>query len=318
MANFARLHLNQGKYEGRQLLTTESATEMQRTQVDEYQADGRTVGLNFALAHYQGHRRVGHSGGIASFGSLFTLLPDQGVAVVLQFNHSAFWQAGEEIVHHTFDQLLKQSPKFRSVSTAATKCVEPRVDDRERYAGVFLGSRSGLVTIAVAPGENQLLLSRPGKPGETVLRPLREDLFRGKNTQTGSEEVAGFIFSRGGSGEGEISYLILNGAPCVRVRPIPEFVAEPESWQGYIGTYEGPDDTYPSGVDILHITRQGDTLRVHSRNRKREETAIPWNTGCFVYRGMFLQFQKAPDTTRATLLTLGSSVTPYRRITPEE
>ncbi|MBC7805628.1 MAG: beta-lactamase family protein [Akkermansiaceae bacterium] len=310
-ARFARLHLNQGKWDGQQLLSAESVAEMQKTQVDEYQTDGRTVGLNFALSYYRGHRRVGHGGGIASFGSVFTMLPDAGVAVAIQFNENGFWQATEEIVRQVFDAVLQHSSPACAVPTVPLP-PEPKVRDRERCAGTFLGPRSGLVVLSVNDDENSIRLSRRGTGGDVPLLPLRRDLYAGRNLLTGEEEVVGCIGLTERHGAEPITHIMLNGAPCVRVEPDPAFAADPHAWHAYIGEFRGADETYPSGFDRLTLRCENDILRVFSLNRAREEEAIPWEEGCFVYRGRFLRFPK--DDPAPMSFTLGDPVVRYERL----
>lgn len=315
VANFARLHLNQGEWEGQQILSRASVAEMQRTQADEYQADGRTVGLNFALSYYRGHRRVGHGGGIASFGSIFSMLPESGVAVIVQFNESAFWQATEAIVSQVFDAALERLP--RSHATPVTPEATPREPDRNdwhHYTGTFLGPRSGAVDITVAPDGNGLRRSRRGKPGEAALTLLRPDLYTGRNDHTGEEEVIGFIALKEGPDAGTIGYVMLNGAPCARVHPNPAFRPDPNAWQVYTGTYEGPDETSSSGRDVLILRCENSTLKVYSRNRAREEAAIPWEEGCFLYRERLLRFPKNASATPATSFSLGDPANLYQRL----
>jgi CubicO group peptidase (beta-lactamase class C family) len=311
VAQFARLHLNRGELNGQRLLSAESVAEMQRTQVDEYQSDGRTVGLNFALSRYRGYLRVGHGGGISSFSSVFTMLPDVGVGVILQFNETGFWQAAEEIVQQVFDAALQEEQTWVSASSVP-ELSQPEPGDRERCMGTFLGPRSGLVVLSVGDGERELYLSRKGTPGYVALLPLRRDLYAGRDSVSGDEEIVGLIGLTKEPGTEPISHIMLNGAPCVRADPDPVFLPDPTTWQVYTGEYRGPDETYPSGFDHLTLRCESDTLRVFSQNRNREEEAMPWEEGCFVYRGRFLRFVKDSTPAAAASFTLGDPLTLYK------
>lgn len=86
LANFARLHLQQGRFGNAQLLLPASIAAMHASQVERGDPSGGAYGLTFSVDTYRGMSQVSHMGGISSFRSEFTLLPEAGVGVILLYN----------------------------------------------------------------------------------------------------------------------------------------------------------------------------------------------------------------------------------------
>lgn len=267
------------------------------------------VGLTLALTHYRGYRRVGHPGGFGSFGSVFTLLPDADIGVILQFNGNSFWPAAEEIVRHVFDRVLEEAPSPPEVATPLPYR-EPERRELSALTGTFFGARAGLAVLSISPKENALRLSRPGSSGETILTPVLSDLYTGRNTLTDTDEAVGFP----GHSPVSVTHILLNGIPCARIEPPSAFTPEPETWGTYAGLYEGPDETSPSGSDTLTLRCEDGRLIIHSRNRQREEEAIPWDRDCFIYRERFVRFHRDELAEKVSGLSLGDKSRLYRRI----
>lgn len=100
-AHFAIMQMNQGRFRDRRILSPESVAEMQTIQADLRTVTDAGYGLTFFIDSYKGIRQVDHPGSIADFGSLFVMAPDEGVAVVMLFNHAVdFWStAGHREPH---------------------------------------------------------------------------------------------------------------------------------------------------------------------------------------------------------------------------
>ena len=68
LARFARMQLNDGELDGQLVLSPESVAEMQRPQTDRKEGPGTSYGLCLAINDGGGVPRVGHTGGILSYG----------------------------------------------------------------------------------------------------------------------------------------------------------------------------------------------------------------------------------------------------------
>ena len=92
LANFAILHLCEGEFRGKQILSAASVREMQTPHAVADKTTARKYGLTFFLDDYKGLRLVEHWGGVGSFSSRFVLAPEIDVGVIVLHNRmeSAF------------------------------------------------------------------------------------------------------------------------------------------------------------------------------------------------------------------------------------
>lgn len=304
VAHLAKMLLASGQVNGVEFLAPSTLAEMHRTQVDEYLPDGRTVGLTFALSQYKGERRVGHGGGIGSFGSVFTMLPDRGIAVAMLFNEAGFWAATEEIVSVLFEDLLDRPPADPRVVDSGG--IRPKSNrDLNSYVGHYLGTRVGLVEVSISEGALQI--RRGQSPDVVPLELQRENVYVGQDPLSGEILALGLVPSE----DPRPSHVMVNGAPCTRIQAEPGFQADPRHWEAFRGDYVGPDETYPRGQDRLSVRADEGSLRIFSRNRQREERAIPWSDACFIYRERLVRFQQINGQPS---LTLGDPILVYTRI----
>ncbi len=85
-ANWLRLHLDKGEFQGQRLLSPHLIRELQTPRVhisaSEFAEFSDThYGLGFSSQTYRGERVVGHGGGWIGWGTLMTMLPDRGVGL---------------------------------------------------------------------------------------------------------------------------------------------------------------------------------------------------------------------------------------------
>ncbi len=91
MAAWLQLHLNQGKYQGKQILSPQSIAFLHTPQVlsdDDLTPEVVPTGYapGWFTGVYRGHRRLEHSGVIDGFASAMVLFPDDGVGVMVLAN----------------------------------------------------------------------------------------------------------------------------------------------------------------------------------------------------------------------------------------
>lgn len=110
MARFAVLHLNQGRFEGRQLLSSASIREMHTPQSNLVTSTGKQYGLTFFVERYKGMQRIEHWGGCDSFSSRFVLAPEAGLAVIVLHNRMASSFNADGLINSIFDQALDLPP----------------------------------------------------------------------------------------------------------------------------------------------------------------------------------------------------------------
>ncbi len=97
MARWMRVNLGEGGFEDRQVFSTGTAREMQRIQyplgVSAWAGEnlGRRFngyGLGWFVSDYKGRKAVSHSGGLTGMISLQTLLPEEGLGVIVLTNYA--------------------------------------------------------------------------------------------------------------------------------------------------------------------------------------------------------------------------------------
>ena len=158
LSKAAQMLLRAGKASGKTILTGKSLTEMWRPQFGVTQP--RKFGLGFILADVDGHRTVGHTGGIYGFSTDFRVLPDEGFAVLtfsaLDDNRSA--QRFTDYAIHTVlaaraGASLPEFFRTQRLGTAAAK----------RLAGRF---RNGADTLVLRSLGEALYLEGPEQAAE--------------------------------------------------------------------------------------------------------------------------------------------------------
>lgn len=111
MSHWLISHLNQGKFEGNQLINPQTLEDMHLA----YMPTGGTpaipeitpadYGLGWMIDTYRGHRRIHHGGGIDGFTALVSMLPQDGVGFVVLANKSGA-ALPTLLVRHAADLIL--------------------------------------------------------------------------------------------------------------------------------------------------------------------------------------------------------------------
>jgi CubicO group peptidase (beta-lactamase class C family) len=210
MGNWVILHLNGGRFEGRQVLREETVRELHRTQnphtfpADPFPLDGTPEGyaMAWSKARYRGGMHLSHSGGIYGFPAYVAMLPQSRIGVVVLSNGPTL-PGDMSVLHkaiafHVFDRLLGVKPRpwgaeFSArarASAADAKAAQEKLLARRmpnappslpigQYAGGYedLQAHNGRVSVRVE-GE-RLHLSFAGEGAFSgFLEPWHHDVFR--------------------------------------------------------------------------------------------------------------------------------------------
>ena len=113
-ANWLRLHLDKGEFDGQRLLSPALIRELQTPRVHVAAAefaehgDGH-YGLGFNSHSYRGERAVFHGGGWIGWSTLMTMLPDRGVGVAVFTNRDPN-AVPEMLANYVFDRVCGLEP----------------------------------------------------------------------------------------------------------------------------------------------------------------------------------------------------------------
>ena len=116
MARYLRFHLNDGRLDGRRLLSPAGAKELRRVQVRLARAGAPRVtgtegyGLGFYVARYRGRRVVRHGGAIDGYMARFSFMPEDGLGLVVLSNLSGGNPVPRLVAYALYDRLLGLKP----------------------------------------------------------------------------------------------------------------------------------------------------------------------------------------------------------------
>jgi CubicO group peptidase (beta-lactamase class C family) len=113
-ANWLRLHLDKGEFEGQRLLSPALIQQLQTPRVHAWTSEFPEYGdvhygLGFRSHWYRGERVVWHTGGWFGWSTLMTVLPDRGVGVAVFTNRNPS-AVPEILANHVFDRVCGKEP----------------------------------------------------------------------------------------------------------------------------------------------------------------------------------------------------------------
>jgi CubicO group peptidase (beta-lactamase class C family) len=151
MAQWVRLMLNNGVFNGRRLVSEKGFDELTRKQINI--AGPVDYGLGWFLRQWNGHKVIEHGGNIDGFNSQVALMPDQKLGFVLLTNVTAS-SLGTVAMSTIWKNLV-------SLPASETKA-EPAADPKQEV-GTYALKAAG-VSFDVSWKDDKLVLSVPGQP----------------------------------------------------------------------------------------------------------------------------------------------------------
>ncbi len=152
MAQWVRLMLGNGVYNGKRLVSEKGFDELVRKQINIGGPIG--YGLGWFLRQWNGHKVVEHGGNIDGFNAQVALMPDQKLGFVLLTNVTAS-SLGAVAMNTIWKNLV-------SVPTDEAKAAEP-AEDPKQEVGKYLLAAAG-VSFDVNLKDDKLVLTVPGQP----------------------------------------------------------------------------------------------------------------------------------------------------------
>lgn len=180
MVRYLLFHLAKGKLEGKQLLSENSASQMQTPQMviqgerDYPELGDQSYGMGFFISTYRGHKLVEHGGNLDGFSLELAFLPEEqtGIVILTNLDGSRFRDAFPLDV---FDRLLGLQPlpwnerflererkEAEAENTAEDKGFTGRKQgtrpshDLQQFVGEYANPGYGRVTIALSNSQNSL------------------------------------------------------------------------------------------------------------------------------------------------------------------
>jgi CubicO group peptidase (beta-lactamase class C family) len=228
MAQWVRLQLGGGTFEGKQLIAPATLAEMHTGQIVPRGAASPSFkfseyGLGWGIQEYRGQKLVAHSGAIDGMQSIVAMIPDRKLGVVVLSNGmrtmlpvavelriiDAF--LGGPVTDHS--AILKKASDdaariAREKTPPPPATVSPPTLSLDRYAGTYSSAMLGDVVITLADGK--LMLARP--VDSAVLDHQDKDQFKALWKSPGQASIfgqtpAGFTFGSAG----QITTLDLGG-----------------------------------------------------------------------------------------------------------
>ena len=153
MAQWVRLMLNNGTYNGKRIVSEKGFDELVRKQMNI--AGPMDYGLGWFLRQWNGHKVVEHGGNIDGFNSQVAFMPDQKVGFVLLTNVTA--SSLGAFAMNTIWKNIVGDPKSAE-TTSSAPAGDPKIEvGTYKIAGAP-------VTFEVTLKDNKLTLSVPGQP----------------------------------------------------------------------------------------------------------------------------------------------------------
>jgi CubicO group peptidase (beta-lactamase class C family) len=154
MAQWVRLMLGNGVFNGRRLVSEKGFDELVRKQINI--AGPVDYGLGWFLRQWNGHKVVEHGGNIDGFNSQVALMPDQKLGFVLLTNVTA--SSLGTVAMNTIWKNLVGTP----TTNTEAKATEPAADPKQEV-GKYLLAAAG-VSFDVSLKDDKLVLTVPGQP----------------------------------------------------------------------------------------------------------------------------------------------------------
>jgi hypothetical protein len=115
MSNWVRVHINKGKFKGKQLINPSTIADMHLSHMPRGNTYKRPeispsdYGLGWFIDNYRGHHRVHHGGNIDGFSAMVSFLPQDGFGFVVLANKNGTGLP-ELLIRQALDRLLGLEP----------------------------------------------------------------------------------------------------------------------------------------------------------------------------------------------------------------
>ncbi|RAP31097.1 Beta-lactamase [Brevibacillus laterosporus] len=264
LAQFALLHMNEGRYSEKQLLQNKSIKQMHDYNTPLFNTYQSGFGLGFFLQETDAGLRISrHFGDISSYSGDFVMHTEAGSAVII-LNNRPF--SHDKITRLVFEQLHLPLAKANT-----SKGVAKVINNKENWqsiTGTFFGTNVGFVEITI---EDQLQLTLNQQLIQ--LHSQTDDFLLGYDEQGNHVVNVGVVREV----DGCVQYLMINNNRCHRYTPSSDMSSSlTASLEACCGTYS--HHGFPDWV--YHVTYRDNKLFMEEDGVT--EALIPIGDGLFV------------------------------------
>ena len=219
MTRFMRAHLQDGQFEGAQILKPETVRLMHARQFENH-PDMNAMALGFYEETRNGHRIIGHAGDTEAFHSDLHLIPDAQTGFFISYNSAGKGEvrAREAVWHAFLDRYFPyEIPEAAKVASAA--------EDAQAVSGHYIVSRRGgesiLKMLSVA-GQTKVFHNEDGTLSASDLKGMNGEPMKFR-------EIAPLVFRDVNSQE-KLAFKKDQSGNMVAVIDFPFFVFQRAAW----------------------------------------------------------------------------------------
>lgn len=219
MQHFMIMHLQDGQYNGVQILRPETAKMMHSRQFANL-PDMNAMALGFYEETRNGHRIIGHAGDTQYFHSDLHLIPDANIGFFVSYNSAGKGEtsARDALWHAFLDRYFPYEPQKASVQASAAT-------DAQMVSGRYFSSRRPDRTIL-------RVLNVAGQPKVSVNpdNTISVDLLKDPNGKPKKLEEIGPLMFRAVNGQDRVGFKKDEAGNLVLVIDFPFFVFQRTPW----------------------------------------------------------------------------------------
>ncbi|HEY6347803.1 MAG TPA: serine hydrolase [Candidatus Angelobacter sp.] len=271
MSRYLLFHMNLGKFEGKQLLSADNASQMQTPQMviqgqpDYKELSEGSYGMGFFIAGYRGHKQVEHGGNIDGFSAELAFLPNERIGVVVLTNMDGT-PLPSIVAWNVFDRMLGMDPvpwskRFLDAETKGKQAEEEAKN--KGYVGRVLGTHPsheladysgdyenpGYGIVSIAPDTDGFKM-KFNKVSET-LKHYQYDSFQVPENPFDPFEKLIITFQIDSNGEiGSLSVPVGGVKPEVFTRLPDRQLTERSFIEPFAGQYDVPGSPVPLTIEL--------------------------------------------------------------------
>lgn len=219
MQHFMIMHLQDGQYNGAQILRPETARLMHSRQFANL-PDMNAMALGFYEETRNGHRIIGHAGDTQYFHSDLHLIPDANIGFFISYNSAGKGEtrAREAVWQAFLDRYFPFEPAKASVPASAAA-------DSQLVSGRYIASRRPETTILK-------ILNVAGQPKVSANsdNTITVDLLKDQNGKPKKLEEIGPLMFRAVNGQDRVGFKRDDAGNLVLVIDFPFFVFQRSPW----------------------------------------------------------------------------------------